>query len=55
MSADETTETYSVQEIREAFAKHARPDDWNCPHFYEGGLIHALRGEYDIFQPEENH
>jgi hypothetical protein len=45
--ADEDRETYSVAQIREAFAKHAGPDDWNVPHFYEGGLINALRGKYD--------
>lgn len=44
---DEQHETYSVAQIREAFAKHASPDDWGIPDFYEDGLIRALRGEYD--------
>ena len=44
---DETEETYTVAEIREAFAKHAGRDDCGVPAFYESGLIAALRGEYD--------
>jgi hypothetical protein len=45
--SDETAETYSVAQIREAFAKHSSPDDWGVLSFYEGGLLSALRGEYD--------
>lgn len=44
---DENEEKYTVAEIRAAFAKHARPDDWGVPCFYEEGVIRALRGEYD--------
>lgn len=43
----ERIEAYSVEEIREAFAKHASEDDWGVPKFYEGTLIAALRGEFD--------
>jgi hypothetical protein len=39
-------ECYTVEEIRRAFAEHATPDGWGVPHFYENGLIAALRGEY---------
>lgn len=46
MTPDEETETYSVAEIRAAFANHARDDDWGVPFFYDTGLIAALRGEY---------
>lgn len=38
---------YTVQQIREAFAKHAREDDWGVPKFSEVSLIAALRGEYE--------
>lgn len=44
-------EAYTVERIREAFAKHASPDDWGVPAFYEAGLIAALRGEYDTPTP----
>lgn len=44
---EEAHETYSVRQVREAFSKHASPDDWGVPAFYETGLIAALRGEYD--------
>jgi hypothetical protein len=47
VEVDDQTETYTVAQIREAFAKHAGPDDWNVPNFYEDGLIDALRGKYD--------
>ena len=40
-------ELFSVEQIRDAFAKHASPDDWGVPSFYEKGLLAALRGEYD--------
>jgi hypothetical protein len=43
---NEYRETYSVAEIRAAFAQYASADDWGVPSFYEGGLISALRGEY---------
>jgi hypothetical protein len=43
---DERTETYSVEDIRAAFAAHSRHDDWGVPSFYEDGLINALRGKY---------
>lgn len=43
----EVAEMYSVHEIRAAFGRHARPDDWGVPSFYEGILISALRGDYD--------
>lgn len=43
----EERETYSVAQIRQAFVKHAFPDDWGVKSFYEDGLISALRGEYD--------
>ena len=46
--AAETGEAYSVAQIQEAFAKHASPDNWGVPAFYEDGLISALRGEYDF-------
>lgn len=39
-------ESYSVEEIQNAFADHAMNDSWGVPCFYEGGLISALRGEY---------
>lgn len=45
--SDESKETYSVEQIREAYANHAREDDWSMPVFYENSLISALRGEYD--------
>jgi len=44
---EEAREMFSVTQIREAFAKHSRPDDWGVPSFYETGLIASLRGEYD--------
>jgi hypothetical protein len=44
---DEARETFTVSQIREAFAKHSGRDDWGVPSFYESGLIAALRGEYD--------
>lgn len=40
-------EAYTVAQIREAFAKHASPDDWGVPAFYVETMIAALRGEYD--------
>lgn len=43
----EARETYSVTQIRKAFDKHAGTDDWGLPAFYVGGLVAALRGEYD--------
>ena len=43
----ERFEAYTVEQIRKAFFKHSRLDDWGVPSFYEGGLIAALRGEYD--------
>lgn len=43
----DAAETYTVEQIREAFAKHASPDGWGVPSFYERGLVAALRGEYD--------
>lgn len=45
--AREIAEMYSVHEIRAAFARHARPDDWGVPSFYEEMLVSALRGNYD--------
>lgn len=47
MAKDEAIETYTVVQIRRAFADHARDDDWGVPAFYEDGLIDALRGKYD--------
>jgi hypothetical protein len=47
MNTNEQDETYSVAQIRAAFHRHASPDDWGIPDFYEDGLIAALRGEYD--------
>lgn len=47
MHEDEAAEFYSVAQIRAAFTKWSAPDDWGVPAFYEGGLIAALRGEYD--------
>lgn len=47
VEVDDQTETYTVAQIREAFAKHATPDDWSVPSFYEDGLVSALRGTYD--------
>lgn len=41
------TEAYTIDQIHEAFAKHASPDDWGVQSFYETGLVAALRGEYD--------
>lgn len=43
----EKHETYSVSQIRKAFAKYATRDDWGVKFFYEISLIAALRGEYD--------
>ena len=40
-------ERYTVEDIREAFDKHASPDDWGVPAMYIEGLISALRGEYN--------
>lgn len=40
-------ETYTVEQIEEAFAKHATEDDWGIKSFYEDSLISALRGEYN--------
>ncbi|PZR55255.1 hypothetical protein DNL40_02470 [Xylanimonas oleitrophica] len=40
-------EAYTVGQISEAFAKHASADGWGVPAFYEGGLLSALRGEFD--------
>ena len=45
--AGEARETYSVAQIREAFARHSHEDDWGVPCFYETGLLASLRGEYD--------
>ncbi len=47
----EQGETYTVFDIKVAFGKYASPDDWGVPAFYLGGLLAALRGEYD--KPEE--
>lgn len=47
MSKPEAEETYSVEQIRAAYAKHASDDDWGVPSFYDDSLIAALRGEYD--------
>lgn len=47
MSDNEESETYTVAQIREAYAKHASYDDWGIRAFYEGGLINSLRGAYD--------
>lgn len=50
-------ETYSVADIERAFEKWASPDDWGVPAFYLGGLLSALRGEYDadarVIPPEQ--
>lgn len=43
----EAEETYTVAQIREAFAKHAGEDTWGVKAIYETGLIASLRGEYD--------
>lgn len=43
----ESDETYSVAEIREAFADYASGDDWGVKSFYEDALISALRGHYE--------
>lgn len=40
-------ETYTIEQIREAFRKHSHRDDWDVPSMYETTLIAALRGEYD--------
>lgn len=40
-------ETYTIEQIREAFRKHASEDDWGIKAMYESILISALRGEYD--------
>jgi hypothetical protein len=40
-------ETYTVQDIRAAWERHAHPDDWGVLCFYLDGLLAALRGEYD--------
>jgi hypothetical protein len=47
VEVDDQTETYTVAQIREVFAKHATPDDWGVRKFYEDSLISALRGKYD--------
>lgn len=47
MSTPEADEVYTVEQIRQAYAKHASNDDWGVPSFYDTGLIAALRGEYD--------
>lgn len=47
MPDNDTTETYTVAQIREAFNRHASNDDWGVPSFYESTLVRALRGEYD--------
>ncbi len=44
---NEDIELYTVEEIREAFAKHSVEDTWGVPNFYENDLIAALRGEFD--------
>ena len=44
---NENQEKYSISEIREAFVLFASGDEWDVPHFYESGLVAALRGEYD--------
>ena len=41
------SESYTVEQIRAAWARHSHPDDWGVNCFYEDGLIAALRGEYD--------
>lgn len=46
-AARESAETYSVTDIRRAFADHASNDDWGVPSFYEGSLLAALRGELE--------
>jgi hypothetical protein len=50
----EETESYSVEQIRAAFANYASPDDWGVRSFYEAGLIAALRGEYDDDASEDH-
>lgn len=52
MSKSEAVENYTVEQIRRAFFKHAREDDWGVPKFYEVSLIAALRGEYDEDKPK---
>lgn len=53
----DASESYTVEQISRAYAKHAGPDDWDIPSFYENGLIAALRGEYDrpaeLTEPED--
>lgn len=44
---NESNEKYSVEQIRQAFAKHASLDSWSVPSFYENILIDSLRGKYD--------
>lgn len=51
-STDTGAESYTVAQIREAFRKHATPDDWGIKSFYEDGLIASLRGEYDNNEKE---
>jgi hypothetical protein len=47
VEVDDETETYTVAQIRAVFAKHATPDDWSVPSFYEDSLLSALRGTHD--------
>jgi hypothetical protein len=53
IEARENVETYSVTDIRRAFAAYASDDGWGIPSFYEGGLISALRGEFDDLDPRD--
>lgn len=43
--SDESKETYSVEQIRQAFHDWASEDDWGVPTMYERPLISALRGD----------
>ena len=37
--------SYTIEQIKDAFAKHGGCDDWGVKAFYEGRLIAALTGE----------
>lgn len=41
------SETYTVEQIHDAYRKHAHTDDWGVKVFYRDTLISALRGKFD--------
>lgn len=48
------TESYTVEQIREAFARWASDDSWGVKAHYVNTLLSALRGEFDRDKAERS-